>query len=254
MSKHTEAFDPESHASAAPPHVSTPPTRLALERSMDSLEAETTKLAGLVVQLGRRLGPALQVVEPDARHAIIDADDEIDDLDSRITQHVVEAIIRFQPVASDLRRLLAYHDTTLHLERIADGIVEVVTIAGGDLAVIGPRPVELITQMVELALGMTSDAVTALTNRDADMARRVEPANVELAGLSDVLLDELATSLGTLQDHRSAQELRRVIEASRVGGVVQRCGEHALDIAEQALFLITGEMKELGRDSAPVAD
>ncbi len=227
----------------APPH-----TRVALDEAIAVIDAGVERMGALVVSLGERLGRALQAVDATERHAILDADDEIDDLEKEILRAVLETIARHQPVASDLRGILAVHDIAIHLERIADGFVDVAGIADGNPLAIGTSAPASVTQMAELATTMTRDSLMGLTARDVELALGVAAANRDLGVLADGLFEDLARS------GESSSDNRHVIDVARASRVLKRCGEHAVDIAEQTVFLATGELHELGRENAAARD
>lgn len=218
-----------------------PPSHAAFDADLDELQALVGAMGGRVLDMGRRIGPALETWDQDELGRIVTDDDPIDQAYGLIANRVVELIARRQPVATDLRAILAMRQTALHLERIADGFVDIAAAAGTDRPAIDDAPPEQVIAMASTVVTMIETAMSALTDRDQARARGVEQQDKALDGLHDSLFTELSTARVT------GAGLDTVLALDRIGRALKRAGEHALDIAEQVLFLTTGEIVELGR-------
>ena len=93
-----------------------PPTHVAFDADLEELNRLLAGMGNDVVALVRRLGAAVDEPSGGDFDAIVAADAPIDDADALINQRVLELIARRQPVAVDLRKILAAGSTALHLE------------------------------------------------------------------------------------------------------------------------------------------
>jgi len=168
-------------------------------------------------------------------NAIAD-DEEIDQLEMQIDKDGVAILLRFQPVASDLRRVVAAMKLSSNLERMAD---QATTIARRARKINRHPPlaeVELIRPLYEQAMSMFKDSVDAFVREDVDLGRAVVPR--------DEKLDELNRSASRKLIERMAQDpeqLRGYLNLIFVGRCLERVGDHATNIAEEAVYAAAAE-------------
>src|SRR5436305_12357822 len=116
-------------------------------------------------------------------HAIAD-DEEIDQLEIQIDKDGVAILLRFQPVASDLRRVVSAMKLSSNLERMAD---QATTIARRARKLNQHPPlseVDLIAPMREKAMTMFKDSVDAYVREDVELARTIGPCDHSLDELN----------------------------------------------------------------------
>jgi phosphate transport system protein len=190
----------------------------ALERSVMALASSDAALAA-------------DVIAGDA-----DLDRRYQDIEAR----AIDLMGRQQPVASDLRLLVALIHVALHLERIGDAAVDLGE-ATQAVAALAPMPDILrnLQDMGYAAASMVAAAVDAFSRRDREMCE-------QLPGLDD-RIDELDRALvgHVLVQQPEAERLEWALRVLPVSRVLERAADHAVDIAEQAWFLMTGQLREL---------
>jgi phosphate transport system protein len=168
-------------------------------------------------------------------HAIAD-DEEIDQLEKQIDKDGVEILLRFQPVASDLRRVVSAMKLSSNLERMAD---QGTTIARRARKLNQHPPlaeVELIIPIYEQAMSMFKDSVDAYVREDVQLARAVVPR--------DEKLDDLNRQAGRKLVERMAQDpdqLRGYLNLIFISRCLERVGDHATNIAEDAVYAAAAE-------------
>ena len=168
-------------------------------------------------------------------HAIAD-DEEIDQLEKQIDKDGVEILLRFQPVASDLRRVVSAMKLSSNLERMAD---QGTTIArrARKLNQHPPLPeVQLIAPIYAQAMSMFKDSVDAYVREDVQLARAVVPR--------DEKLDDLNRQASRKLVERMAQDpdqLRGYLNLIFVSRCLERVGDHATNIAEDAVYAAAAE-------------
>jgi phosphate transport system protein len=176
--------------------------------------------------------------------AVVAGDDEVDRRYLDIERWVVDLLGHHAPVASDLRLLTAVLHINLHLERIGDMAVNVARL--GQVVAGAPRSgawIRHLEQMSDSAVWMVELAMQAFGARDARGSQRI-PA-------LDDRVDELNRSLlaAMLAPSQPLDQLAWVVHLHDAGRHLERAADHAVDIAEQVWFLVTGELQEF--DSAP---
>jgi phosphate transport system protein len=206
------------------------------DEALSSLRNNVLMMSGLTERsLERAMKGLFERNDNLCANAIAD-DEEIDQLEKQIDKDGVDILLRFQPVASDLRRVVAAMKLSSNLERMAD---QATTIArrARKLNRHPPLPeVELIRPMYEHAMSMFRDSVDAFVREDVDLGRAVVQR--------DDALDELNRSVSHKFVDRMAQDpeqLRGYLNLIFVGRALERVGDHATNIAEDAVYAAAAE-------------
>ncbi len=168
-------------------------------------------------------------------NAIAD-DEEIDQLEKQIDKDGVDILLRFQPVASDLRRVVAAMKLSSNLERMAD---QATTIArrARKLNRHAPLPeVELIKPMHEHAISMFKDSVDAFVREDVDLGRAVVQRDEKLDELNRIVSEKLVVRMA-----KDPEQLRGYLNLVFVARALERVGDHATNIGEDAVYAAAAE-------------
>ncbi|MEZ5411484.1 MAG: PhoU domain-containing protein [Acidimicrobiales bacterium] len=217
-----------------PPHG-----RLALGDYRQQLESDLRCLVDLVDQMLAELEGGLVAVDRVALAALPDRDDAVDRAHTDLRSDALELIARHQPVASDLRFVLAVLDAGLHLERIADGVVEATRAAvASDVVLDRPLPGQLLA-MLALVADLTTASVGLLLGDSPSPLTEIEERGATLDRLAVQVFEGLL-------DDRSGRDRLVVLTIDRLSRLFKRAGEHAVDIAESAQFAETGQYPKLG--------
>ena len=224
----------------APAHV---PARKAFDDELAALETSVLAMGRAVTGLLADANRALVVLDTTAADRLTAADDAVDAAHLGIEQRVVEIIARRQPVASDLRRLVASLLASTHLERIGDSAVDVGRVLGrADGTRPDPAVVELLAAMGTRVVSLVELVLQALEERSRDLCLEVVASD---AAIHQLHQDVFAALVDTTRD---GTERAWSLWLDRVSRLFERAGDHAVDIAEAVWFQITGEIREFGRD------
>jgi phosphate transport system protein len=163
-------------------------------------------------------------------------DEEIDQLEKQVDHDGIDLLLRFQPVASDLRRVVSAMKLSSNLERMADQATNIARRAR-KLNQHPPLPeVELIRPMYLHAMAMFKDAIDAYVRSDVAQARSVVPR--------DEALDDMNRTAGRRLTERMAEDpgqLRGYLNLIFVSRCLERVGDHATNMAEDAVYAVAAE-------------
>ncbi|MDQ2824869.1 MAG: phosphate signaling complex protein PhoU [Verrucomicrobiota bacterium] len=176
-------------------------------------------------------------------NAIAD-DEEIDQLEKQVDKDGVDLLLRFQPVASDLRRVVSAMKLSPNIERVADQATTIARRARKLNRHPSLPETDLIRPMYQHALSMFKDSIDAFVREDADLARAVIPR--------DNVLDEMNRSASRALIDKMAQDpdqLRGYLNLIFVSRCLERVGDHATNIAEDAVYAAAAE--DIRHQSAP---
>jgi phosphate transport system protein len=206
------------------------------DEALASLRNNALMMAGLTERsLDRAMRGLFERNDNLCLSAIAD-DEEIDQLEKQMDKDGVDILLRFQPVASDLRRVVSAMKLSSNLERVADQATSIARRAR-KLNQHPPLPeVELIKPMHEQAISMFRDGMDAFVREDVDLGRAVVQR--------DEGLDELNATVNRKLVERMAQDpeqLRGYLNLIFVARALERVGDHATNMAEEAVYAAAAE-------------
>lgn len=213
--------------------------RTTFQEDLAQLEADLQEEGQFVLRSLRGAMGALRERDTELADDVIHFDDEIDALCKRIETGVQTLLARQTPVASDLRLVLAVLKINLHLERMADYCVTIAKYVKLTRDLQPERKmVTGLDEMGERAEQMTRVALDSFAARDLGAA--------ESLGDLDELIDRAnRRAHDDVMELASDPDLRewglRMLFVSRC---LERIGDHAVDIGEQTVYLISGEFRE----------
>jgi phosphate transport system protein len=221
--------------------------RLSFTEELAQLEASLQEEGDLVLRALRSSLNALARGDEELADEVISFDDQVDARYIQIEEGVQSLLARQTPVAADLRLVLAVLRVNLHLERMADYCVTVAKLTKlmGNLNVTDEAISRSIEDMGQRAEQMIRVALDAFATRDAKKAETLVDLD-ELIDRANRNATEDVLSLGDSPEERE-YGLRMLV----VSRCVERIGDHAVDIGEQVVYLVTGEFREFSDASHP---
>ena len=213
--------------------------RIDLERQITHLQEEITLMANVVDKAIYRSVEALKSRDLDESQSVIDGDDYIDQKRYDIEELCVDLIATQQPMAGDLRAIVAMLHIAVELERMGDyaeGIAKISLLMGDEPPL---KPLIDIPRMANKAGEMLRDSVDRLVERDLVKAEKVMDDDDEVDDLYDQVYRELL--LYMIQDPRTIQRATYLLWASHD---LERIADRATNIAERVMFLVTGRVRK----------
>ena len=214
--------------------------RKSFHEQLADCEGLVVDTTGVVLQQVERTLRTLKTRDRGLCDVIISGDDVVDERYIDIQSRILELIATQAPVASDLRLVSAMMHINIHLERMADLCTNIAKIVA--VTPEGPYSSQIVDELVEMgsqAARMLDTAIQAFAKRDLDLALSLPQM--------DESIDRMNRNLFKQVVHKFAGEEEEVEWGSRmviVSRQLERMGDHAVDIAEQVAFMITGEFRE----------
>jgi phosphate transport system protein len=184
------------------------------------------------------IGIAMRVlVERDEslNQEIFRMEDEVNALQVKIDEMSIALIATQQPVGKDVRLLFMASKIVTDLERIADQAKNICQSAHYVLAQPPLKPMVDLPIMAEIAQKMVRDALTAVIERDVPLAERVIREETKVDAFRDQVFRTLLTYM--MADPGTIQRALSLILVSRN---IERIGDHATNIAEEAIYIVQG--------------
>lgn len=214
--------------------------KVVFEEKMSGLQERLQYMGSLVEEAIALAIESLKKQDPDLALAVIEGDDRIDDLEQEIEEKCLEVIATQQPMARDLRRVATLFKMINDLERMADYATSIAKITRriGHQPLI--KPLVDIPRMAFLSQKMVKQSLDAYVREDVDLALAVGTDDDEVDHLFGQIFRELLTIM--MENPKTITQATHLLF---VGRWLERIGDHATNIAEEVIFLVTGEKKNL---------
>jgi phosphate transport system protein len=167
----------------------------------------------------------------------VEADDEeVDILEKQIDQKGVALLIRFHPVASDMREVVSAMKIGGHLEQIADECVTIVRRAKKLNFDAVLREIPLIERPRLLVSGIFRDSIRAFADGDCEVARTLKFKDRELDDAIDEVIERL-----TARTSLESDATRSCLDLIFIARALERIGDNATNIAEESFWRDQGD-------------
>jgi phosphate transport system protein len=215
--------------------------RKTFESEIQQLKDELLLLGSMVEQQILDSVDALKKRDIAASRQIYKTDDQINAKRYAIEEQVMIVIATQQPMAHDLRLLASILEVSGELERMGDYAkgIATVSIRMGDQPLL--KPLIDIPRMAQKGADMLHRALTAFINEDVESARLIPAEDDDVDGLYTQVYHELM--MFVIQD---AKVIERANWLLWVAHNLERVDDRVTNICERTVFIVTGEMKEIG--------
>jgi len=203
---------------------------------LDQLKERLLKMGGLAEERVRESVRALIDRDHAALDAILRGDEPINDLHMEVDDRCFKLLALHQPMAADLRVIVAAVKINTDLERVGDLAVNIAEAGKRYLQHAPVKPLIDIPRMGELAQKMLRDALDAFVRRDMPLAEAVLAADDTLDALKAQIFRELLTYM--LQRPETIEPALDLILISRH---LERIGDHATNVAEDVIFILSAK-------------
>jgi len=208
-----------------------------MQNDIDKLKAKIIAMGEAVED--RVYQATLSVInrDPAKANAVIKGDREIDDMEVEIEEDCLKILALYQPVAIDLRFIVAALKINSDLERIGDLAVNIaergVFLAGQAQFAI---PFDL-SAMVSLAEKMVTESIDAFINHDVRLAHHIRAADDTMDAMNREMYTQLKGMLTTDTEH-----VNNLLHVLSVGRHLERIADHATNIAEDVIYLVDAQI------------
>jgi phosphate transport system protein len=216
---------------------------MSIEHTVKSFDEELNRLSQMVAQMGglaeAQLHSAIEaLVARDAEQAgrVVQGDSRIDLLERQISTHTIRMLALRQPMAQDLREIVAALKISSDIERIGDYAANVAKRAIALTQSPPMRPVGGIARMGRLVQQIIKDVLDAYGAKNADKAVAAWKRDQDVDDMYNSLFREMLTYM--MEDPRNIGPSTHLMFIAKN---IERIGDHATNIAEIVHFLVRGE-------------
>ena len=207
---------------------------------LNRLESLLLEMGGLVEKQLLEATNALRTQDRTLAKKVLKGDKRINTLEAQLNENAIKILALRQPVATDLRNVVMTLKMASHLERIGDYTknmarrTNTITKAEAFTGSVGT-----LVRMSELVQSMIKSALDAYNQGDADIAQDVRITDEGVDQMHNTLFRELLTYM--MEDVRNISGCMHLLFIAKN---IERMGDHVADIAQEIIFLVTGEWPE----------
>jgi phosphate transport system protein len=203
-----------------------------MDLSMGTLKEKVQLMASLTCQNAKNAIQALLNKDINLARIVIGEDSEVDELEVKIDQLGIDILIRFHPMASDLRAVITAMKIAHNLERISDHAVNIAKRAKKICKSQSPIEVDMIEPLYKMAEQILNDALLSYQDGDSELGQGLHAADKQL----DAAYKQVSASLSSRLENpgTNAENILHLILVARS---IERMGDLAVNIGEDSVFL-----------------
>lgn len=208
-----------------------------LDREVGKLKKHLLALSAMVEERVHHAVEAFSLRDDKLAQRIIDDDRDVDEMEVDIEEECLKILALYQPVATDLRFVIAVLKINNDLERIGD---EAVNIAERALFLAQHDRAELpfdFTEMAEKTQSMLHRSLDALITLDPLLARKVGAADDEVDALNQQVYIKVQNAM-----RRHPEQAEQLIHHLSISRHLERIADYATNIVEDVVYMIEGEV------------
>nr|WP_170615031.1 phosphate signaling complex protein PhoU [uncultured Ruegeria sp.] len=220
----------------------------AFDRDLETIQAHIMKMGGLVEAAIMSSARSLETRDEELAQQVRQGDKAIDALEELINEETARLIALRSPTAGDLRLVLSVLKVSANLERIGDyskNIAKRTTVLVNAGEINGSAAA--LRRMAREVERMLRDALDAYIQRDAELAADVIERDEEVDQMYNGLFREFLTFMA--EDPRN---ISSCMHLHFIAKNIERMGDHVTAIAEQVVYLVTGERPSEARPKADI--
>ncbi|NNE54145.1 MAG: phosphate signaling complex protein PhoU [Sulfitobacter sp.] len=219
----------------------------AFDRDLEAVQAQIMRMGGLVEDAIRQAAKSLETRDEELAEQVRAGDRSIDELETLINESAARVIALRAPTAIDLRLILSVIKISANLERIGDYAKNMAK-RTSVLATMQPvsNSTGAIRRMAQAVEAMLKDALDAYIQRDAELAHEIIQRDEDVDQMYNALFREFLTFM--MEDPRN---ITACMHLHFIAKNTERMGDHVTAIAEQVVYLVTGQHPD---ESRPKAD
>ncbi len=215
-------------------------TRELFERKLREMQEDVLIMGSMVEKAIQRSIEALRNRDVALSNAVVADDVLINAKRYELEEKAIHTIALQQPLAGDLRTVVAVLFIASELERMADhaeGIGRINIMLGDEPL---PRPLGDIAEMANLSIDMLRRALTAFVDRDAQRAREICDDDDKVDQLYDRTYQELIQEM-----IRNPGDVQRITYLIWTSHNLERIADRVTNVCERVIFMVTGALEEI---------
>jgi len=208
-----------------------------------NIEQEFEQLSNLILEQLQMLDELFETRKTAKQDEIFERlsknEHKIDKYEVQLEDSIINAIVLYQPMARDLRRLFAIYHMTINLERVGDLVIKIacsfIDIKDSDMV---DESVLTLHNMLKITSKMVNKALLSFINNDQEFASWTIMKDASFDDMNQKLLKRNIKAAGLPKKIQAT--LNSLIDVRSIIASIERIGDHATNIAEASIYAISG--------------
>ncbi|NMO95478.1 phosphate signaling complex protein PhoU [Paenibacillus lemnae] len=216
--------------------------RTGFDQQLEELKNLLKNMGSHMVEALDLAVSSLQNMDADKARRVVEQDARLNAMEEQIMEIGSRLIVTQQPVAKDLRRILVAFRIASDLERMGDlarDVAKVTIRLEGETLI---KPLVDIPRMTEIVRGMVTESIESYLKENTDLAYKMAGDDDQVDHLYSVILQDLFKYISTAPEGAN-QAMLLVM----VGRYIERIADHATNIGESTVYLVTGSRPDLNQ-------
>ncbi|MCH4895575.1 MAG: hypothetical protein N4A32_08195 [Marinifilaceae bacterium] len=172
---------------------------------------------------------------------LLSNESKIDDYEKLIYDKIVNCIVLYNPLAGELRQLMASLRITTNLERIGDLCINIIeSLESTNKKIIGEKIKTLFVDMLKFATLMVRNSMSSFICCDMDLAEKVLNDDDVIDNLNEKI-NNLLSEFKHNEAYSSKEELTNLLSFNYINMNIERIADNATNIAEASIYMMQGE-------------
>lgn len=204
---------------------------------IEKLKKGILHIGALVEEVVQKAVRAVEERDENLAEEVIHTDEEIDNLEVALEEECLKVLALYQPVARDLRFIIAILKINNDLERIGDlavSIAERTTYLSLHSEIMAPFSISL---MADKARAMLKKSLDALVNTNAGLAHETCNSDAEMDDLTSEMYSKVEDAI-----RKKPENVASLLRYASVGRNLERIADHTTNIAEEVIYMLEGEI------------
>ncbi len=211
--------------------------------AIQKIEKEFEKLSNLILEQLQLLDEIFEKRKTGKQGEIFERltknEQKIDKYEVKLDESIIKAIVLYQPMASDLRRLFAIYHMTINLERVGDLVNKIAcTFMEINDSNLVDESAQALHNMLKITSKMVNRALLSFINNDQEFASWTIMKDASFDEMNQKLLKKAIKAAGLPK--KSQDILNNLFDVRSIIASIERIGDHATNIAEASVYAISG--------------
>ena len=214
-------------------------TRSTFDTELENLHLDLLRMSAMVQDAIDKAVTALKNQDQELAESVIEGDKEVDNIEKSIEARALRLLLQQQPVARDLRAISTALKLITDIERVGDHAADISEIT---VRLKGQKFIKELIHiplMADVAIDMVKQALDAFIHEDEELAKEVIKRDDVVDNYFEEIKNDLVDLIRTDKDNAD-----QAIDLLMVTKYLERVGDHATNIAEWAIFNVTGLHKD----------
>lgn len=215
-------------------------TRINFIYELEQLNKEFIAIGKLLEESYDRMVQAIDMLDKDIAREVIEKDDDFDDQNEKITSDCIALIVKQQPIAKDVRSVVAIMRASKEIEKMADNcenICEYIIMLCKQKEIDTPETLQKMIDLTrKMVLAVIENFITKDMKENKEIINQEQTVNQQFCALCEELICQM---------QEQASQIPQLVDYLMIARSIDRMAAHSVNIAKWIRYIVTGQLHEI---------